>query len=71
LWGATIVAAINVPNLEEDASGISRMLAPKEFQDAMHGYHDLIAQGKRETYQLELQLSSPSPMPAAAHAIAL
>jgi hypothetical protein len=49
----TVVAEVEVPNLEEYAKQSRESMAMKEFQDAMQGYHDLIDTGRREIYQLE------------------
>jgi hypothetical protein len=49
----TVVAEIEVPNLEEYAKKTRESMEIKEFQDAMKGYHDLIDHGRREIYQLE------------------
>jgi len=49
----TVIAEINVPSLEEYAKTSRESMKLKEFQDAMHGYHDLIDHGRREIYQLE------------------
>ena len=49
----TVVAEIEVPNLEEYAKRSRESMDMKEFQDAMKGYHDLIDTGRREIYQLE------------------
>jgi hypothetical protein len=49
----TVVAEIEVPNLEEYAKRSRESMENKEFQDAMKGYHDLIDHGRREIYQLE------------------
>jgi len=49
----TVVAEIEVPNLEEYAQKSRESMGMKEFQEAMQGYHDLIDTGRREIYQLE------------------
>jgi hypothetical protein len=49
----TVVAEVEVPNLEEYARQSRESMGMKEFQDAMAGYHDLIDTGRREIYQLE------------------
>jgi hypothetical protein len=49
----TVVAEIDVPNLEEYARKSRESMEIKEFQEAMKGYHDLIDHGRREIYQLE------------------
>ncbi len=49
----TVVSEMEVESLERFAE-ISRQSSQlREFQDAMAGYHDLIAQGRREIYQIE------------------
>jgi hypothetical protein len=49
----TVVAEMEVPNLEEFARRSQESMQMKEFQEAMKGYHDLIDHGRREIYQLE------------------
>jgi hypothetical protein len=49
----TVIAEIDVPNLEEYAKKSRESMQIKEFQDAMKGYHDLVDHGRREIYQLE------------------
>ena len=49
----TVVAEVEVPNLEEFAKRSRESMELKEFQDAMKGYHDFIDSGRREIYQLE------------------
>ena len=49
----TVIAEIDVPNLEEYAKKSRESMDIKEFQDVMKGYHDLIDHGRREIYQLE------------------
>jgi hypothetical protein len=49
----TVVAEIEVPDLEEYAKKSRESMEVKEFQDVMKGYHDLIDHGRREIYQLE------------------
>ena len=49
----TVVAEIEVPNLEEYAQKSRESMGIKEFQEEMQGYHDLIDTGRREIYQLE------------------
>jgi hypothetical protein len=49
----TVVAEMEVANLEEFARRSQESMQMKEFQEAMKGYHDLIDHGRREIYQLE------------------
>jgi hypothetical protein len=49
----TVVSEMEVTSLEEFAKKSRESMAVKEFQEAMHGYHDLIDGGRREIYQLE------------------
>ena len=49
----TVVSEVEVPNLEEYAEKSRASMQMKEFQEAMHGYHDLVDNGRREIYQIE------------------
>jgi hypothetical protein len=49
----TVVAEMEVENLEKYAELTRQSMQMKEFQDVMKGYHDLIDQGRREIYMLE------------------
>ena len=49
----TVVAEIEVPDLEQYAKMSRESMGNKDFQEAMKGYHDLIDSGRREIYQLE------------------
>ncbi len=49
----TVVSEIEVDSLEKHADIVKKTSGMKEFQDAMHGYHDLVDHGRREIYQLE------------------
>ncbi len=53
----TVVAEMDMPSLEAfekmmSGQGQSEKDA-KDFETIMHGYHDLVDQGKREIYKLE------------------
>lgn len=49
----TVVAETEVTSLEAFAETSRKSMQLKEFQDAMHGYHDLIDGGRREIYMIE------------------
>jgi hypothetical protein len=49
----TVVAEIEVDSLERYADVSRQTMTMKEFQEAMHGYHDLVTGGRREIYQIE------------------
>jgi hypothetical protein len=49
----TIVAEMEVSNLEEHEQATKKMMADAKFQEAMKGYHDLVEDGRREIYSLE------------------
>lgn len=49
----TVVAEVEVDNLEQFAEMTRKTMEIKEVQEAMKGYHDLIVKGRREIYQLE------------------
>jgi len=49
----TVVAETEVANMEQHAEMARKSMQIPEFQDIMKGYHDLVAEGRREIYQLE------------------
>jgi hypothetical protein len=49
----TVVAEMEVESLERYAEMTRKSMDNKDFQEAMKGYHDHIAEGRREIYQLE------------------
>ena len=53
----TVVSEMEVPTLQafEEMMAMPQGTAEdaKAFQDAMSGYHDLVARGKREIYKIE------------------
>ena len=49
----TVVAEVEVDNLEQYAEMSRKTMEIKEVQEAMKGYHDLVVKGRREIYQLE------------------
>jgi hypothetical protein len=49
----TVVAEMEVESLEKYAEMSRKSMDVKEFQEAMKGYHDHIAEGRREIYQIE------------------
>ena len=49
----TVVAEMEVETLEKYAEITKKSMEMKEFQDAMKGYHDLVAEGRREIYTIE------------------
>ena len=50
----TVVAEFEVKNLDEYAGMSAKTMEDKSLQKAMKGYHDLIDQGRREIYQIEV-----------------
>jgi hypothetical protein len=49
----TVVSEMEVESLEKYADMTRKSMDNKEFQDVMKGYHDHVAEGRREIYQLE------------------
>jgi hypothetical protein len=49
----TVVSEMEVESLEKFSEMTRKSMEMKEFQDAMKGYHDHVAEGRREIYQLE------------------
>jgi len=49
----TVVAETEVANMEQHTEMARKSMQMAEFQDIMKGYHDLVAEGRREIYQLE------------------
>jgi hypothetical protein len=49
----TVVAEVEVDNLEQYTEMSRKTMEVKEVQDVMKGYHDLIVKGRREIYHLE------------------
>ena len=49
----TVVAETEVANLEQHAEMARKSMQMPEFQEAMKGYHDLVAEGRREIYTIE------------------
>jgi hypothetical protein len=49
----TVVSEMEVKSLEEYTEMSRKSMQNKDFQEAMKGYHDLIAKGRREIYMLE------------------
>ena len=49
----TVVAEMEVANLEEFTRRSQESMQMKEFQEAMKGYHDLVDHGRREIYTIE------------------
>lgn len=49
----TVVSEMEAKDLNEYMEMSRSSMSDKEFQKAMKGYHDLIAQGRREIYMLE------------------
>ncbi|HEX4934667.1 MAG TPA: hypothetical protein VFV33_15865 [Gemmatimonadaceae bacterium] len=49
----TVVSEMEVASLEQWATQSRRAMERPEFQQAMTGYHDLVASGRREIYTLE------------------
>ena len=48
-----VVSEMEVESLEKHAELMQQSMQMKEFQDVMKDYHDLVADGRREIYQLE------------------
>ena len=48
-----VVSEMEVESLEKYAEMSRKSMEMKEFQEAMKGYHDHIAEGRREIYQIE------------------
>jgi hypothetical protein len=44
---------MEVESLEKYAEMTKKAMDVKEFQEAMKGYHDLVVEGRRETYTIE------------------
>ena len=49
----TVVAETEVESLEKFTEMTRKSMELKEFQDVMKGYHDNVAEGRREIYQIE------------------
>jgi hypothetical protein len=49
----TVVAETEVASLEQHAEMSRKAMQMPEFQEAMKGYHDLVAEGRREIYLIE------------------
>jgi len=49
----TVVAEMEVANLEDYTNQSRKAMENPEFQSVMKGYHDLISGGRREIYMLE------------------
>ena len=49
----TVVAEVEVPDLEQYAKQSKQAMQNKELQAAMEGYHDLVESGRREIYTIE------------------
>ena len=49
----TVVSELEVNNLEEYTEMSRTSMKDKDFQKAMKGYHDHVAEGRREIYIIE------------------
>jgi hypothetical protein len=49
----TVVSEMEVPSLEEYTTRSRASMEQPEFQAAMKGYHELVANGRREIYMIE------------------
>ena len=49
----TVVAETEVESLEKFAEMTRKSMENKELQEVMKGYHDNVAEGRREIYQIE------------------
>jgi hypothetical protein len=49
----TVIAEMEVKNLEEHTEMTRKSMENKDFQEIMKDYHDLVVQGRREIYMLE------------------
>jgi hypothetical protein len=49
----TVVAEMEVENMDKYADMMRKSMEVKEFQEAMKGYHDHVDHGRREIYTIE------------------
>lgn len=49
----TVVAEVDVSNLEEYTEMTKKSMQDPRFQEVMKDYHDLVVQGRREIYTIE------------------
>jgi hypothetical protein len=49
----TVVSEMEVDSIEQHAEMARKSMQMPEFQEAMKGYHDLVAEGRREIYTIE------------------
>lgn len=49
----TVVSEMEVETLDTHAELTRKAMGMKEFQEAMKDYHDHVAEGRREIYQIE------------------
>ena len=49
----TVIAEVEVPNIEEYEETGKKMMADPKFQEVMKGYHDLVESGRREIFKIE------------------
>jgi hypothetical protein len=49
----TVVAEMEIESLEKYVELSRKSTESKEFQEAMKGYHDHVAEGRREIYTIE------------------
>jgi hypothetical protein len=49
----TVVSEVEVESLEQFTETTRKAMENKDIQEAMKGYHDLIAEGRREIYMIE------------------
>lgn len=49
----TVVSEVEAPSLEQFTEMSRKAMEIAEFQEVMKGYHDLVADGRREIYMIE------------------
>jgi len=49
----TVVAEVEIDNIERYMQASQQSMQTAEFQEAMKGYHDHVVKGRREIYTLE------------------
>jgi hypothetical protein len=49
----TVVAEMEVASIEQHLEMVRKSMDMPEAQEAMKGYHDLVAEGRREIYVIE------------------
>lgn len=49
----TVIAETETKSLEEYAQAAQKTMSDKKLMKVMNGYHELVAEGRREIYQIE------------------